>query len=86
MTLKHQYNSVNASHRIVSLDIAGFLKDSGHWASYQNIAVYNTNTGVIYIAVTEYFAGSSIQSDKIYQLWETKFESEKAIMNELNTP
>lgn len=79
MILKHQYNSVNASHNIVSLDIAGFLKDSGQWVSYQNIAVYDTNTGVIYMAVTEYFAGSSIQPDKIYQLSETKFESEKLI-------
>lgn len=79
MILKHQYSSAG-SHRIVELDTSGFLKVSSDWVGYNNIASY-TKGGVTYIAVTEYFAGGSMEPDKIYQLTETEYKSENPVHN-----
>lgn len=74
MTLKHQYSS-KAEHRIVQLDAAGFLKESGEWTGYNNIATYSVNE-ITYIAATNYFSGT-LEPEVIYQLHKTDFKSEK---------
>ena len=76
MTLKHQY-STTGNHRIVELDIAGFLKQASEWCSYHDIATF-THYGVIYACVTPYFAGGEIEPDQIYGLHKTNFGSETA--------
>jgi hypothetical protein len=73
MTLKHQYDS-KGSHRIVKLDVAGFLEKSGEWAGYNNLATYTINN-IQYIAATDYYAGT-LEPNVIYQLSKTDFKSE----------
>ena len=80
MTLKHQY-STTGQHRIVELDISGFLKEAGEWTTYQNIATYITKFGAVYMCVTGYFEGGPIKPDTIYLLSKTDFKSERHIPN-----
>lgn len=65
-TIRHQYDS-NGRHRLVQLDTAGFLKEAGQWAGYTHISEYRTE-GVSFIAATDYYAGTSLQPNKIYEL------------------
>jgi hypothetical protein len=71
--LKHQYRG-DGGHRVVKLDIAGFLRVAGGWVGYQNIATLTVNAdgrGVkTYIAVTDYFSGGELKADLIYEVSE----------------
>lgn len=85
--LKHQYHSSSGQHRIVELDHAGFLKLSGEWTGYQQIAEYKpainhedireAGRKWTYIAVTQYYLGSALEPDSIYKIEKTEFKSEK---------
>lgn len=74
MTLKHQYKD-NGWHRIVKLDIVGFLEGAGDWAGYHHVATY-TKDKVVYLAVTNYYDGTQLEPNVIYQLNKTDFKSE----------
>lgn len=75
MTLSHQYNS-NGSHRIVELDIAGFLLKSGEWTDYANVATYITSGGAVYACLSDYFEGGAMLPNVIYLISRTEFKSE----------
>lgn len=39
-TLRHQYLSNGSQHRVVQLDIGGFLLEAGVWTSCLDLAIY----------------------------------------------
>lgn len=53
--IRHQYSSAG-SHRLVKLDVAGFLLKAGDWVGYNNIATFQDGNKK-YMCTTQYFDG-----------------------------